>query len=641
MPPQPNPLFCGTLHLVDISYRVSTGAGHTQTISMSAADLATIMQYLGHAIVPINGYASQWGACSTALSATSLPFTTPVMTSGTFDDATLQGWVGSIATANGLGASDCVVVPCPTTGGTLSNSFIGNQPDGYHLNTAAGVPYIFFYVRATNLTVGDGANVYAWGLSHEVAEMTVDPYPTVHKNYEVCDPCELAPTYVNFFDANDDWIQSGTQQPANGPNNYAYFLAGVVVPSDAPTDGTQAPAKACQYAPPRNQFDVQPIQFLVNAALSADTIGARGSTWLTGRFGATTDTADSVMHVNPQTGVVTWVTGEPASLQFMQNQFPDEGPAVPTDTALWFAGDIDGDGMTDLVHPVSGADYAEIWKCKGWGDFEVKQFSPGAGYAIPNGVWLMGDLTGDGTSDIVHAVEGTDYVNVWLSNGDSTFTVKPFSPWNGYAIPNGDWLIADVTGDGKADIVHAVAGTSYFNVWLSNGDGRFTVKRFNPGYDYWIPKMEWRVGDFNGDGRADLLQIGMYDDKVTVWLSNGDGTFNGGKVQAWPGYENSGQWMVGNFVGSAPGLNIPAGQTSIVHAVDGKNYANVWVPNADGTLFQVNPFIPNCGYQMASGPFIVGDFNGDGKCDLLHLSWDTGNHHTWISEAIVQAKLGS
>ncbi|MCE7913768.1 MAG: VCBS repeat-containing protein, partial [Nitrosomonas sp. PRO4] len=86
-------------------------------------------------------------------------------------------------------------------------------------------------------------------------------------------------------------------------------------------------------------------------------------------------------------------------------------------------------------------------------NFNVETFSPWSGYSIPNGLWLPGDINGDGKTDIVHAVQGSDYVHTWLSNGDGTFTVGTFSPWSGYSIPNGLWLPGDINGDGKTDIV--------------------------------------------------------------------------------------------------------------------------------------------------------------------------------------------
>ena len=64
--------------------------------------------------------------------------------------------------------------------------------------------------------------------------------------------------------------------------------------------------------------------------------------------------------------------------------------------------DTDGDKLPDPLDKIS---------------FSVKTFSAGAGYAIPNGLWLTGDFDGDGRDDIVHAVQNTNYVHPWLSRG--------------------------------------------------------------------------------------------------------------------------------------------------------------------------------------------------------------------------------
>ena len=81
----------------------------------------------------------------------------------------------------------------------------------------------------------------------------------------------------------------------------------------------------------------------------------------------------------------------------------------------------------------------------------------------------------------MHAVQDFDYVHTWRSNGDGTFAVGTFSPWDDYAIPNGLWLPMDVNGDGKSDIVHAVQDFDYVHTWRSNGDGTFAVGTFSPG----------------------------------------------------------------------------------------------------------------------------------------------------------------
>jgi hypothetical protein len=81
------------------------------------------------------------------------------------------------------------------------------------------------------------------------------------------------------------------------------------------------------------------------------------------------------------------------------------------------------------------------------------------------GTWLVADLTGSGRQDLVHVVSGTDYVNIWISNGGGGFAVGSFSPWPGYDMAIGTWLVADLTGSRRQDLVHVVSGTDYVNTW--------------------------------------------------------------------------------------------------------------------------------------------------------------------------------
>src|SRR5262249_44384150 len=148
---------------------------------------------------------------------------------------------------------------------------------------------------------------------------------------------------------------------------------------------------------------------------------------------------------------------------------PWAGYAMPN--GVWLTGDLNGDHRGDLVHVVNGADYVHTWMSKGDGTFTVGTFRPWAGYAMPNGVWLAREFNHDGRTDLVHAVTGTHYVQPWASKGDGTFNVGTFSPWPGYAIPNGLWLAGDITRDGKTDIVHVVAGADYVHPWISTWPG--------------------------------------------------------------------------------------------------------------------------------------------------------------------------
>jgi phospholipase C len=122
---------------------------------------------------------------------------------------------------------------------------------------------------------------------------------------------------------------------------------------------------------------------------------------------------------------------------------------------------------------------------------------------------------------------------VWtaLSNGDGTFqppqfVIDGYDVQQGWQVSENPRFVADITGDGKADVV----GFGYAGVWtaLSNGDGTFQPPQFviaDMGVQQgWQVDLHPRfVADITGDGKADI--VGFGNDGVWVALSNGDGTF--------------------------------------------------------------------------------------------------------------------
>jgi hypothetical protein len=289
----------------------------------------------------------------------------------------------------------------------------------------------------------------------------------------------------------------------------------------------------------------------------------------------------------------------------------------------WLSADLNGDGRLDMVHAVNNSDYVHTWISNGDGTYAVGTFRPWAGYAIPNGVWLTADINGDGKTDIVHAVANSDYVHTWISNGNGTFNVGTFRPWAGYAIPNGVWLTADINGDGKADIVHAVANTDYVHTWMSNGNGTFNVGTFRPWAGYGIPNGNWMTADLNGDGKADIVHAVANTDYVHTWMSNGNGSFNVGTFRPWAGYGiPNGVWMTSDLNGD--------GKTDLFHAVANSDYAHTWMSNGNGS-FNVGTFRPWAGYAIPNGKWMTADINGDGKTDIVHAVANSDYLHTWQS----------
>lgn len=173
------PLFTGTLVFASIDFATRKGV-----VSIGPGDLTTAMDFARLASVPISRYAAQYGPNRVAVTDAAVPFTANIP-GGTYNDQTLQGWVDSIVKAGGLSANTCVVILNPP-GVTNTDADPGQGVGGYH--GMAQVPYAFVNALGSSFTVRDEANLYALALSHEIAEMVVDPRADLG-NPEVCDPC--------------------------------------------------------------------------------------------------------------------------------------------------------------------------------------------------------------------------------------------------------------------------------------------------------------------------------------------------------------------------------------------------------------------------------------------------------------------
>lgn len=316
--------------------------------------------------------------------------------------------------------------------------------------------------------------------------------------------------------------------------------------------------------------------------------------------------------------------------------FPENGYGVSANNYNYKGGDFNGDGKSDLIHFVSN-DYVHVWLAKGDGTFDIKGRFPAAnGYGVAaNGYnYTPGDFNGDGRTDLLH-MTGPDGARVWMSNGDGTFDIKPvYKPWAGYAV-NQDGVYryqsGDFNGDGRTDLVHFVSST-HVNIWLSNGDGTFGVVIGSipwAGYNLSANNYNYKLGDFNGDGLTDMIHF-CSPTYAYVWLSKGDGTFEvKSRFPSTDGYgvgepNQTYNYQLGDFNGD--------GKDDLIHFAN-HYYIHVWLSKGDGSFEVTGQYKPWEGYYVAMNNFKyeVGDYNGDGKSDLLHFV-DNSNINIWLSK---------
>jgi hypothetical protein len=247
------PPFNGVLQFVQVTFNTPSG-----TFAVSDADMWTMITYTSWAQLPINLYVSQYGNCSAIPDRFFIKFSVN-LNGNTYTDQNLQTWVDTIFSQNlqHAGVPVCVVIPNPL--GIVNNNATFSSRGGiggYHSHTKQNNVYIFINMYGQNVTVQDSNFLYAGQLSHEIAEMVVDP---IGGNPEVCDPCGPNCTgtplvYLNFFNGRDVWYQYlGSFQGKKAPPlaHYDYFINAIVQPASSnlcPPGDLQA---ACAYAPPK------------------------------------------------------------------------------------------------------------------------------------------------------------------------------------------------------------------------------------------------------------------------------------------------------------------------------------------------------------------------------------------------------
>jgi hypothetical protein len=183
------------------------------------------------------------------------------------------------------------------------------------------------------------------------------------------------------------------------------------------------------------------------------------------------------------------------------------------------AGDLDRDGLPDLVGPDPDFDAIEILRGRGDGTFDLKpRLSAADG---PSDV-AVADFNGDGRQDLAAAGALSDDVSVFAGNGDGTF--GPPARW-----PVGDGpralAAADLNGDGLIDLAIADFDSDDVSILLGAGDGSFTdAFRVSTGDG----PTDLVAVDLDGDADRDLAVTNHLSDDLSVLVNAGDGTYSEG-----------------------------------------------------------------------------------------------------------------
>ncbi len=286
---------------------------------------------------------------------------------------------------------------------------------------------------------------------------------------------------------------------------------------------------------------------------------------------------DGTFQVPPQTGFLGTPAGvTPASMR---------------------SGDLNADGLTDFI--VAESTGAQVLLGAGNGQLTRGQFINVKSDAI-----ALGDVNRDGIPDVVMTTR-VNNVQVMLGNGDGTFQAALNS--NALA-PQGAVAIGDFTNDGKPDL--ALVLKDHLSVMAGKGDGTFAAPTAI--FELGSHPIYLTTGDFNKDGKLDVVvtNIGIPSGpaSISVLLGNGDGTFQPQFTLPLP--TDAAPWDV-----KVADLNRD-GNPDIVSSNNNELYASIYLGNGDGTFQDVKAAFT----AYAPLNLVILDFNGDGIPDIAFAS---------------------
>jgi FG-GAP-like repeat/Right handed beta helix region len=276
--------------------------------------------------------------------------------------------------------------------------------------------------------------------------------------------------------------------------------------------------------------------------------------------------------------------------------------------------DFTGDGKTDLYARRKGDNAAVFYRSNGDGSFtQATGWQTQWPYSGVDDLVPM-DFDGDAKIDLLAHRRDDDAAVFYRSNGDGSFTQvtgwQTQWPYSGVD----DLIPMDFSGDGKADLLAQRSSDNAAVFYRSNGDGSFTQAS---GWQTQWPYSgadELTMLDFNGDTKTDILARRTSDNAAVFYQSNGDGSFTqvtGWQTQ-WP-YSGADEFLPGDYDGDGK-LDLLARRSSDNAAVfyrgDGSGSFEMW------TSWTTQWPLGSAANGLTLYP---GDYNQDGKTDLFAL----------------------
>ncbi|MBI1768564.1 MAG: VCBS repeat-containing protein [Bacteroidetes bacterium] len=294
------------------------------------------------------------------------------------------------------------------------------------------------------------------------------------------------------------------------------------------------------------------------------------------------------------------------------------------------AGDIDGDGLNDIVVGEGGGGQHKfsVFRNAGiTGDITSASFFPKVSFDCLNpnvkGFVAMADFDGDGKLDVaVSSATGSAYVSVFRNTSTvGTISFAPPIQFLGYSYSDGPLAAADIDGDGRPEILavfnnNCATGDRLYIYENLSSPGNIDFAAFSTFGNVYTCGGHITVGDLDGDKLTDVVvEAGV----VTVFKNS---STPGNLIMATPfvlGNTANGRPVIADLDNDGkPDVGWPKSFTDV------EIRKNIYTGGAfDATSFSSAIIITaGIGSDNGTSELVADDINSDGKLDLV-LSGNT------------------
>lgn len=313
--------------------------------------------------------------------------------------------------------------------------------------------------------------------------------------------------------------------------------------------------------------------------------------------------------------------------------------------------DVNNDGLTDLVQDTAQSPSSfSVSLNEGDGTFGKPTV-----YTLPGNSKLpmpiaTADFNHDGNVDVAVILAGTAQIAVYLGNGDGTFqspNISTIALPGGWVFSTGGTAAADFNADGDVDLVAwCSASTSALYVLQGNGEGGFINPLEVLAGPATQPNFLTFVGDFDSDGRADILATTYTVDtngnvnNTTVLSLYNDGDFTFSKASP---YSADSSFFIGTGDLNGDGRTDFFG----LGGSSGSQQLGVFYGNTNRTfssyfldLFNDYPVGATPDGDNYISQFTMADFNGDGVMDLAATGFNADHSEAYTEFLLAGSSPG-